>query len=147
MVKYIRELVKEQQASSETHRLIFNNNGFDHLLVSGDKERISQVVLNLLTNAIKYSPRADEVNISIDCNKENVIVNIKDKGIGIEKNEIDHLFKKFYRVMGKDETTFPGFGIGLYIVNEILQKHSGKIWLNSEKGKGSEFSFSLPLIK
>jgi len=103
------------------------------------------VLLNLLTNAIKYSPDADNVEVYIDGNKEHAIIKVKDHGIGIDKKDQNRIFERFYRVEGKSEQTYPGFGIGLFIANEIIQRHTGTISVKSEKGKGTVFTVTLPL--
>jgi signal transduction histidine kinase len=85
------------------------------------------------------------VIIEIGSSGKNVVVSVKDSGIGIVKKEQDKIFERFYRVQGKDENTFPGFGIGLFVVQEIIKRHNGKTWLESQKNKGSTFYFSIPL--
>lgn len=115
--------------------------------VVGDIYRIGQVVTNLLTNAIKYSPAADKIIISLIAEKDHAIVTVQDFGIGIEKKHLARLFNRFYRVSDTSEKTFPGLGIGLYISQEIIKRHGGRITVVSEKGKGSQFSFSLPYKK
>ncbi len=115
--------------------------------VDGDKDRINQVLINFITNAIKYSP--DDKNITVRIFKEdggNGAVSVKDKGIGIDEKDHEHLFKRFYRVSGKEESTFTGFGIGLYLAKEIMERHNGNVAVKSKKGKGSEFIFTLPLV-
>lgn len=113
--------------------------------VDGDKDRIGQVLINFLTNAIKYSPNADKVEVWIrQLGKNRVSVSVKDFGIGIDEKDHEKIFERFYRVGGKEEQTFPGFGIGLFIAKEIIQRHGGTIDLTSEKGKGSVFTFTLP---
>lgn len=110
-----------------------------------DKDRIRQVLTNLLTNAVKYSPEDKEVVISARTNKKNVEISVRDFGIGIPKQEHKKIFSKFYQASGRD--TFPGLGLGLYISSEIIKQHGGKMWVESETGKGSTFYFTLPLIK
>jgi PAS domain S-box-containing protein len=113
--------------------------------VYGDKDRIGQVLINFLTNAIKYSPNADKVEVWIRQSEKNwVSVSVKDFGIGIEEKDHEKIFERFYRAGGKEEQTFPGFGIGLFIAKEIVQRHGGIIGLTSEKGKGAVFTFTLP---
>lgn len=115
-------------------------------LVNADKDRIGQVLINFITNAIKYSP--DDKNIEVrvfQTNVKMVSVSVKDYGIGIEKKDQQNIFKRFYRVSGKDEKTFTGFGIGLYLASEIIERHRGKIRVKSKKGNGSEFIFTLPI--
>ncbi|MEH6764765.1 MAG: chemotaxis protein CheB [Aequorivita antarctica] len=115
--------------------------------VDGDKDRINQVLINFITNAIKYSP--NDKNIKVRVYKEdggNGAVSVKDKGIGIDEKDHEHLFKRFYRVSGKDESAFTGFGIGLYLAKEIIERHQGQVAVKSKKGKGSEFIFTLPIV-
>jgi PAS domain S-box-containing protein len=126
--------------------------GFDILFspvkeytVYADRVRIAQVLINFLTNAIKYSPHFNMVTVKCSVIENNVVVSVIDSGIGISKNDQEKIFQRFYRVEGKDEKTFPGFGIGLFIAAEIIQRHNGQIGVESEPGKGSVFSFSLPL--
>jgi signal transduction histidine kinase len=101
--------------------------------------------LNLLTNAIKYSPDSDSIEVFADSNKEAAIIKVKDYGIGIESKDHVRIFERFYRAEGKSEQTFPGFGIGLFIASEIVQRHNGSISVQSEKGKGSVFTVSIPI--
>ncbi|MEP6951844.1 MAG: PAS domain S-box protein [Ginsengibacter sp.] len=113
-------------------------------LAYADRERIGQVVINFLTNAVKYSPNSREVKIETGIEDSNIIVSVKDSGIGINKQDQQKIFERFYRVEGKNERTFPGFGIGLFIAAEIIHRHGGKIGVKSEPGKGSVFYFLLP---
>ena len=114
--------------------------------IYADRDRIGQVIINLLSNAIKYSQNADKINVKIHQPKPNLVaVSVIDHGIGIDKKEHKKIFERFYRVEGKNEDTYPGFGIGLFISRDIIQKHDGDISVNSEKGKGSVFTFTLQL--
>ncbi|HMG83133.1 MAG TPA: PAS domain-containing sensor histidine kinase [Ferruginibacter sp.] len=110
----------------------------------GDKDRITQVISNLLTNAIKYSPSADKVLINISNTPTAITVTVKDFGIGIDPEYQQRIFERFYRVEGEVEKNFAGFGIGLYISAEIINRHKGKIGVESKKGEGSTFYFSIP---
>ena len=112
------------------------------VIVNADKDRIGQVLINFLTNAIKYSPGKSRIDVSVYKTPDNRAgLSVKDDGIGIEKNEQDKIFERFYRASGKEEQTYPGFGIGLFIAKEFIQKHAGEIMVESEKGKGSVFTF------
>jgi len=113
------------------------------IVVTGDEARLEQVLLNYLTNAVKYSPEAKEVEIHMRLEKNMLIVGVKDFGIGIPKESQSEVFRKFYRVEGS-EHRFQGLGVGLYICSEIIQRHKGSCWLQSEAGKGSTFFFSIP---
>jgi two-component system CheB/CheR fusion protein len=143
----LNDMVKETvlDVQHTTKQQILVKNGIDCTL-HGDKDRISQVLLNLLTNAIKYSAKNSKIEISINQSSENVIaISVKDEGIGIDKKDQENIFERFYRVEGKTEQTYPGFGIGLFIAGEIIRRHNGTIRVESEKGKGSTFTFTLPL--
>lgn len=145
----INELVESsvQDIKYTTHEYKIKIIQDDTFSVYGDKDRINQVLINFITNAIKYSP--DNKNITVRVYKvdeENGAVSVKDKGIGIDKKDHEHLFERFYRVSGKDETTFTGFGIGLFLAKEIIERHNGRVDLKSKKGKGSEFIFTLPIV-
>ncbi len=115
--------------------------------INGDKTRITQVLTNLTSNAIKYSPLADKIILQIRKDNKQVIVSIQDFGIGIAKEHQQNVFKRFYRVAGSSEKSFKGFGLGLYLTAEIIRKHKGKIWVESTQGQGSTFFFTLPLEK
>ncbi|WP_051119737.1 ATP-binding protein [Gillisia sp. CAL575] len=115
--------------------------------VEADRDRIEQVVINLVTNAIKYSPDNKNIEVKTWEDKDGKIaVGIKDYGLGIEQKEIQKIFKRFYRISDKNEETFSGFGIGLFLVNEIIERHNGSINVISKKGEGSEFIFKLNKI-
>jgi signal transduction histidine kinase len=114
------------------------------IMVKGDEARLEQVLLNYLTNAIKYSPETKEVEIHTRLEKNMLIVSVKDFGIGIPQESQSEVFRKFYRVEGS-EHRFQGLGVGLYICSEIIQRHKGSCWLQSESGKGSTFFFSIPV--
>ena len=115
--------------------------------VYADRERIAQVLNNLLTNAIKYCPDCKKLVVNGEKNGENVICSVQDFGEGIPENEYDKIFGRFYRISGNNLHTYPGLGLGLYISKEIIEKHHGKIWLQSEIGKGTTFYFSLPIYE
>ncbi|HJS53501.1 MAG TPA: ATP-binding protein, partial [Chitinophagaceae bacterium] len=115
--------------------------------VYADKDRIGQVMINFLTNAIKYSPNNDRIDVTIHRADGGIAFSVKDYGIGIDKEEQKKIFDRFYRAKGKEEQTYPGFGIGLFIANEFIQKHGGKLIVQSEKNRGSVFTFTLPIYK
>ena len=139
----VEEVIEDVQHTSLNHQikkqLSFNGE------IWGDKERISQVITNLLTNAIKYSPDAKEIIINTQEKDGQVQLCVQDFGIGISAGKKDKVFEQFYRVSGSKEHTFPGLGLGLYISSEIIKRLQGRIWVNSIEGKGSTFCFSLPL--
>ncbi len=111
--------------------------------VKGDKERLQQVLINLLSNAIKYSPKNHNISIDVENDANTFTVAVKDKGIGIQKSHLDKIFDRYFRVEN-DTSNFQGLGIGLFICSEIIKRHGGRIWVESEFGKGSTFYFTLP---
>ncbi|TDQ11059.1 PAS domain-containing protein [Pedobacter metabolipauper] len=113
--------------------------------ITGDKERIGQVIVNLLSNAVKYSPDANRIVVYTEDQGSNVQLCVQDFGIGISKEKQDKVFEQFYRVSGTREHTFPGLGLGLYISSEIVKRMGGEISVKSVKGKGSTFCFTLPI--
>ena len=140
--KMIDHTIESMQYTSPTHVVV--KTGKVHRQVMADKERLQQVVINLISNAIKYSPGKAKVFIDIKMLDGNVNVAVKDIGIGIASNHLSKIFERYYRV--EDHAIrFQGLGVGLYISSEIIQRHNGKIWVLSEKGKGSTFSFSIPV--
>lgn len=140
--KLIKDTVESVQGTTK-HLLKFKE--MPNTSVLADKYRIYQVIVNLLTNAIKYSPVDKTVEISLKKNKRNIEVCIKDQGIGISKQDLSKIFEKLYQVSDSKEKTYPGLGLGLYITKDIIQRHKGKIWVESKKGVGSSFYFTLPL--
>jgi len=139
----VEETVEDVRHTASHHAIIIQNDFEGN--VYADKDRLSQVLLNLLTNAIKYSPDADSVEVSLEGNEKMATIKVIDHGIGIDKKDHEKIFERFYRVEGKSEQTFPGFGIGLFIASEIVQRHKGTITVESEKNNGATFKILLPL--
>jgi PAS domain S-box-containing protein len=111
--------------------------------IVGDRDRLGQVVTNLVTNGIKYSPCAKTLDVRVTTDQDSVVVSVQDYGIGIPTDLQERIFERFFRVMS--DRNVSGLGMGLYITSEIVKLHGGKIWVESVEGKGSTFSFSLPL--
>jgi len=114
--------------------------------VSVDRARIKEIFHNLISNAIKYSPKETTIVLNTERKENDLITHITDHGIGIPKNSIGKLFSKFYRVSASGKDAHSGTGLGLYISKAIIEMHKGEIWVDSQVGKGSTFSFCLPLI-
>ncbi len=138
----IQEVTDDIKHINTNYEIIFSKSA--PMTLYADRERISQVITNFLTNAIKYSPNSLKIEIESHAGNNNLVVAVRDFGIGISEHDQERIFERFYRVEGKDEKTFPGFGIGLFISKEIIHRHEGKIGVNSETGKGSTFYFSIP---
>jgi PAS domain S-box-containing protein len=139
----VQELMEDLQRTTNKHTLVENLK--ETGMIYADRERIGQVITNLITNAIKYSPHADKIIIHTDLKDGEVNVCVEDFGIGISKDKLEKVFEQFYRVSGDMQHTFPGLGLGLYISSEIIKREGGRIWVESIEGKGSTFCFSLPV--
>jgi signal transduction histidine kinase len=145
----INELVYEMTETlrASTKRHVISISGSISKDVFGDKDRVSQVLSNLINNAIKYSPNSNKVNIHLEENKKGALITVEDFGIGIDDVHLQAIFSRFYRVNDQNEKTFPGLGIGLYISAQIVERHGGEILVSSIKGKGSKFTFTIPFKK
>jgi PAS domain S-box-containing protein len=141
----VQESVEMMQQTTHSHRLVLDN--YTEVQVVGDRDRLGQVLINLLTNAVKYSPNADKVIIRVFKNAEQAYVSVQDFGIGIQETEHEKIFERFYQAPAPLEQTYPGLGMGLYISNEIITRHSGRMWVESRKGEGSTFYIAIPRAK
>jgi signal transduction histidine kinase len=143
--RLVKETVDELEENMPKHKVIIKS--LQRYKVSADKDRIQQVLINLLINAAKYSPNADKIIVSGKLKgKRNVVVSVKDFGMGIAPENQGKIFEKFFRIYEDKDKTFPGLGMGLHIASNIIKKHNGKIWFESEPHKGSTFYFSLPIF-
>lgn len=137
----MEEIANDAQFLAAGHTIKLHD--CEHIVVNADKDKISQILINLLSNAIKYSPKGSTVIIGCKKNGDRVKVYVTDEGVGINKNDQERLFERFYRVENEKMKSVSGFGIGLYLVAEILKFHDSKIEVESEVGKGSTFWFEL----
>jgi len=137
----LQEAIDETYISQSTH-IVSLANGCE-VEVYADRDKIGNVISNLLSNAHKYSPNGSHIDVSCSIKDNEVCVAIKDEGMGINSEDANMLFERYYRVQGNH--TISGFGIGLYLSAEIINRHNGKIWVESEPDKGSTFYFTLPL--
>lgn len=139
----LKNLVEVMSHSFPDYKIVIN--GQVESCIFGDEMRIEQVIINFLTNAIKYSPGTSEVVINVREENERIYLGVRDYGIGIAPEQQKSLFEKFYRV---EETAlhFQGLGIGLYISAEIIRRHGGTVGVQSTLGEGAEFYFEIPLI-
>ncbi len=103
------------------------------------------MLINLLNNAIKYSPQADRVLVRVAKDQNKALVSVQDFGIGVAKEHQHKIFERFYQVTDPGEKTYPGLGIGLYISCEIVKRYNGQVWVESKKDEGATFYFTLPL--
>jgi signal transduction histidine kinase len=141
----VKEIITEMQTAITSHIIILEEDA--QLEVCADRDRVGQVVNNLLSNAIKYCPDCKKLIVAIEKGEQMAVCSVQDFGNGINKEQQHKIFERFYRVTGKNFNTYPGLGLGLYIAKEIVDRHNGRIWFESEIGKGTTFYFSLPLAK
>jgi len=147
LVKNVFEMF-EMRANEKKITLTFDIDYPKPIMVKADKERIQQVLINLIVNSIKYGREKGTTEVSIEnLIKNKVIVRITDNGIGIGKNHLSRLFERFYRVDKSGSRAEGGSGLGLSIVKHIIEAHDEKIYVESEFGVGSEFSFTLEKSK
>jgi PAS domain S-box-containing protein len=143
LTELISDIIDDVKSYLPDRAIIFN---FQEVIkVNADKDKIGSVITNLLSNAGKYSREGTSIVISCETCDNNAVVSVKDEGIGIKKEDAQRLFERYYRVENKESRNVSGFGIGLYLSAEIITIHRGKITVESEPGKGSTFSFSIPL--
>ncbi len=140
-----RQAAEEQELSSG--RRIGLSLPPEPVLVSVDSERLGQVLNNLLTNALKYSDVNRPVRLILTCQAQKVQVTVEDEGVGIPKDEMPFIFDRFFRARTARSGPQRGLGLGLAICKEIVERHQGRLWATSEEGKGSRFTFELPLEK
>ncbi len=147
MTDFLKTAVASHQivASQKGLHIIYKKPAFQ-AMVYMDKDRISQVVDNLIGNAMKFSPDGGTISVTITERSDDVLVTIKDEGIGVPKEKQRKIFERFYQVDGSARRRFGGTGIGLAIVKRIVDAHKGQIWVESEVGKGSVFYFTLPKV-
>jgi two-component system phosphate regulon sensor histidine kinase PhoR len=147
IVALTRRVLKRQQITTEHHVLSLHA-PFEYLVTQIDPQRIEQVLSNLINNAIKYSPDGGSITVTIGADTLNqmAVINIRDSGIGIPKNEQAHVFGRFVRADNARAYGIGGTGLGLYLSREFVEHHGGHIWFESAEGKGSTFSLTLPLV-
>jgi signal transduction histidine kinase len=145
-------LVSVIETAVISHRLVANSKGIEITytpseymgVVTADKGRVNQILDNLIGNAMKFSPDGGKINISLQEWENEVCVVVSDQGIGLEEAQKEKVFERFYQVDGSAIRRFGGTGLGLAIVKRIVDAHQGRIWVESELGKGSAFYFTLP---
>lgn len=142
MAILLKELEAEIKTSGPKHRFTFD--AADAIWVTGDREKIGQVIQNLVSNAEKYSPQQSSICVSCAEDGDRVLLRVTDEGFGLNQEDIPKIFERFYRIESDKTKSVSGFGIGLYLCSEIIRAHGGEIGVESTLGKGSSFYFSLP---
>lgn len=141
----IKECIEQVQETSENHKITNEIKTKSHIYA--DPDRTSQVILNLLINAIKYSPNSDKIIVTSEKTGKSVKICIQDFGIGIRKAQQKKIFRQYYQVSDNKKENFPGLGLGLYLSAYFVRRVNGKIWVESEINKGSTFCVEFPLHK
>lgn len=117
----------------------------DNRIVTGDRDRLEQVLGNLLENAVKYSPDGSDITVTVDDRGDAFVTAVCDRGIGIPADELGQVFERFHRGRQVSSTNYGGLGLGLYITKQIIERHGGSIWVESKEGQGTTFYFSIPV--
>jgi len=139
----MEEVLSDTLVLSVAHEITYEP--CEEVSITGDREKLGQVLINLVGNAIKYSPEGTTITMRCKLNNGQVTFSVADQGYGISKADQARLFERFYRVNTGQQGHVSGFGIGLYLVSEILKLHGGEIKVKSKPGAGSTFSFVLPI--
>jgi signal transduction histidine kinase len=135
-------IAKRFQTQSSIHHIVVDFPE-DFPSVSGDETRLEQVLSNLVSNAIKYSPQGGEIRIHGQIRSAQVIVCVSDEGPGVAPEDIPHIFDRFYRSSNAKRTT-KGAGLGLYLARAVIEAHGGRIWVDPRPGDGARICFSIP---
>jgi two-component system phosphate regulon sensor histidine kinase PhoR len=144
----IGEVVAELASKGAARQIMIKVNRRQRLpLVLADESRLHQILVNLVDNAIKYSSDNTEVKVDFKVQGDELVVSVTDQGVGITSSQIDRLFTKFGRIYNPLSVQAGGSGLGLYIVKNLVESHGGRIWVTSRDGRGSKFSFTLPIAK
>jgi len=144
--RLVEEVVRKlsMDAKKHEHRLVFKPKG-EMPPFYGDRDRLEQVITNIISNAVKYTPDGGTIEVSCDYFFTDAVITVKDNGIGIPEADLPRIFERFYRVDKARTRKFGGTGLGLAIAKEIVESHGGKIEINSKQGKGTEVRITMPL--
>jgi len=146
LTELVQRRVSQVEVIAQKKNISLNTaiaNGLPQIEV--DSARIEQVVANLLTNALNFTHSGGTVTVSVSADRENLIVSVADTGAGIPPEHLPHIFERFYRVDAARSHKTGGSGLGLAITKQMVELHGGRIWVESEVGRGSKFSFTLPV--
>ena len=137
---------EQMRLLAEEKGILFRSNVAADIYVEGDRSRLQQVIVNLIANAIKYTPEAGEVEVSVRGNGRTAVLEVSDNGVGISAQALPHVFERFYRADKARSRNSGGAGLGLAIVKAICTAHGAEIKVSSQEGHGSRFTVELPLL-
>jgi signal transduction histidine kinase len=140
----VQKVAKRFAAQAESHSLEVDFPP-DFPPVSADPEKIEMILTNLVDNAMKFSPQGGTITIKGESSENEVLISVADEGIGVPLRDRDGIFDRFYRVEDDSTKSTRGTGLGLYICKTLIEAHRGQIWIEGEPGRGSRFTFSLPM--
>lgn len=142
--KALLEMTETFNYTYKSHQLLFDL-GDEPVILEADRQRIEQAVINLLTNAVKYSPKANKIYLKLTCDRGKACISVRDEGMGLTPQQMNKIFSRYYRA--KTTKGISGLGLGLYLTKEIIDRHQGKIEVRSKAKEGSEFRIFLPTAK
>lgn len=143
---FVREVVQRHHTAVSERRFHVSVPQ-DGKFIAGDRDRLEQVLGNLLENAVKYSPDGSDVTVTVEDRGDSFVTAVCDRGIGIPADELGQVFERFHRGRQVSSTNYGGLGLGLYITKQIIERHGGTIWVESREGQGTTFHFSLPVAE
>ncbi|OJH36193.1 sensor histidine kinase [Cystobacter ferrugineus] len=145
MDSLVERVLTSMEAQRDQH-LIDYSHPEEPVRIRGDTFRLEQVIANLLENALKYSPHTSTVRVALEVRGDFALLTVSDEGIGIPKDQQEQLFERYFRARNVSISSYGGLGLGLYISRDIVERHGGRIWVESELGRGSTFYVALPLL-
>jgi signal transduction histidine kinase len=146
VTEVVRRIVENHLVPAEKQELTISMVvGDDVPIISADANMLERAIINLVDNAIKYTPNGGDVEVGVHRRDNNLVVSVKDSGLGIGPEHVRALFQRHYRIPRKEHKRVKGSGLGLFIVRSVAQRHGGEAWVESEEGNGSTFLISVPL--
>ena len=143
---FVRDLVHRHHTAVSDRRFHLNVPN-THTAIRGDRDRLEQVLGNLMENAVKYSPEGSEIFVDVAERGDQIVTSVCDNGIGIPPDELTQVFERFHRGRQVSSTNYGGLGLGLYIARQIVERHGGTIWVESREKSGTTFYFTLPVMQ
>ena len=141
--QFIKELIEQYKPIAQSKKVRISASLMeDGRRICCDQGRVEQVISNIIGNALKFTPEGGEIHISMQYRQEDIVVSVKDNGYGMSTDQLEHVFDRYWQVK---DTAHQGTGLGLAIAKIVVEGHRGKIWAESELGKGSTFHFTLPI--